>query len=85
MQLHSFERDNFFTGRPANCAEQHRPQTNDDIVCEQEDKEYLTWFTKYCKAWQNVLDFCFPSKKKKNNSSIALKRPKQPQTLPQKI
>ena len=34
-----------------------------DKVCEEEDKEYLTWFTKYCKAWQNVLDFCFPSEK----------------------
>ena len=60
----SFENNNFlFTGRPANCAEQHRPQTNDDIVCEGIDKDYLKWFAKHCPAWQNVLNFCFPSEK----------------------
>ena len=58
------KRITFFTGRPANCGEKHRPQTNDDIVCETWDKVYLTWLTKHCKAWQNVLDFCFSSEKK---------------------
>ena len=66
-QMVSFENHYFlFTGRPANCAEQHRPQTNDDIVCEGKDKDYLTWFAKHCPPWQNVLNFCFPSEKEEN-------------------